>query len=137
MTFPSNIILDMYLEGKHPDVIARMLRLSSKQVYKVCAREYAPEGGWVKGFPSSLERAKIRAEFLAGSTMATLSSHYNRPLWTIHKVLKGVPKGIAALPDAPKETPREFMLITPVVHNQPKPTLSEKINTFFRRIFCG
>lgn len=137
MTFPSSVIYELYLEGKHPDNIAKILKLSSKQVYKVCAKKYAPEGGWVKGFPSSLERARIRDEYLHGKTLSELSAHYNRPMWTIYKIVRNLPKGIASLPDAPKANPSD-MMITPIFPPQPeKPTWGERVNRFFRRIFCG
>lgn len=137
MTFPSSVIYELYLEGKHPDNIAKILKLSSKQVYKVCAKKYAPEGGWVKGFPSSLERAMVRDEYLHGKTPSELSAHYNRPMWTIYKIVRNLPKGIASLPDAPKANPSD-MMITPIFPPQPeKPTWSERVNRFFRRIFCG
>lgn len=139
MTFPSNLIFEFYLEGKHPDAIARILRLSSKHVYKICATKYAPKGGWVKGFPSSLERAKIRDEYLRGATLLALSETYGRPVWTISKVIRNVPKGLASLPDAPKVNPKDMMITpvfpTPIVET--KPTWSERINKFFRRLFCG
>lgn len=137
MTFPSSVIYELYLEGKHPDNIAKILKLSSKQVYRVCARKYAPEGGWVKGFPSSLERVSIRDEFLHGRTLSELSTHYNRPMWTIHKIVRNLPKGIASLPDAPKASPSD-MMITPIFPPQPeKPTWGERVNRFFRRVFSG
>lgn len=137
MTFPSSVIYELYMEGKHPDNIAKILKLSSKQVYRVCARKYAHEGGWVKGFPSSLERVSIRDEFLHGRTLSELSMHYNRPMWTIHKVVRNLPKGIASLPDAPKASPSD-MMITPIFPPQPeKPTWGERVNRFFRRVFSG
>lgn len=137
MTFPFDVIYELYLEGKHPDSIAKILRLSGKHVYKVCAKKYAPDGGWVKGFPSSMERATIRDEYLHGRTLLELSMHYNRPIWTVHKIVRSLPKGIASLPDAPKASPSD-MMVTPVFPPQPdKPTWADRINRFFRRIFCG